>query len=392
MMLVAASGWQTAFMAPTEVLAEQHYQNISELLEEVPCRCELLIGSLSEGEKKKIHQEINEGKIDLVVGTHALIQEGVDFSKLGYVVIDEQHRFGVHQRRELREKGPEIDMLIMSATPIPRSLALTAYGDLEITTLEEFPTGVQKIATELHKQIPESRREVYKKVREGLARGERAFFVFPAIDENQSTELMAAADAYEKTKGSDFFGDDIEVGLVHGRMSREEKQEVMNSFRSGEIQLLYSTTVIEVGIDVPEASYLVVHNSEQFGLAQLHQLRGRIGRAGQQAYCYLLYSPDVGDDSRERLQVLERTSDGFEISRYDLKFRGIGDPAGIRQSGAIRFKLGNIWEDRELMKNAREAGEEMMQKYGGLQVPELTLTREKFNFCYEENQHYVKIG
>ncbi len=392
MLLVAASGWQTAFMAPTEVLAEQHFQKISQLLSDVPCRVELLIGSLSRNEKNKLQEEINKGEIDLVVGTHALVQEGVDFSNLGYVVIDEQHRFGVHQRRQLREKGPDIDMLIMSATPIPRSLALTAYGDLEITTLQECPTGAQKITTELYKQIPASRREVYEKVRAGLQEGERAFFVFPAIEDNESTELMAAADAYEKTEDSDFFGDDIEVGLVHGRMSREEKQDVMDRFRAGEIQLLYATTVIEVGIDVPEASYLVVHNAEQFGLAQLHQLRGRIGRAGQQAYCYLLHDPDVGEESRERLQVLERTSDGFEISRYDLKFRGIGNPAGTRQSGAIKFKLGNIWEDRKLMKRARDAGKNILQKYGGLDAAPLSLTAEKFNFCYEENQHYVKIG
>ncbi|MFP4687398.1 MAG: ATP-dependent DNA helicase RecG [bacterium] len=388
---VVDNGWQTAFMAPTEVLAEQHYATLAQFMRELPCRLELLIGSMPGSEKDDVRAKIKSGEIDLVIGTHALIQESVDYPNLAYVVIDEQHRFGVQQRRELREKGPEIDMLIMSATPIPRSLALTAYGDLEITTLEEFPGGEKQIETELVEQTDHNRSRVYKQIRSALREGERAFFVFPAIEENEDSGLTAAEDAYEKTLRSDFF-EGIEVGLVHGRMSREEKQEVMDCFRNGEVQLLYSTTVIEVGIDVPEASYLVVHESERFGLAQLHQLRGRVGRGGQDAHCYLLVSPDVSPDSKERLQILEKTNDGFEVSRHDLRFRGIGDPAGTRQSGFTWFKIGNIWEDRELMLEARFKARKMVKKHAGLEAPELILTRQKYNHQYRENQKYIKIG
>ncbi len=388
---VVGSGWQTVFMAPTEVLAEQHFENLSRVMADLPCRMELLIGSMSEKEKNEVRDRLKEGDTDLVIGTHALIQKSVEYPNLAYVVIDEQHRFGVQQRRDLREKGPDIDMLIMSATPIPRSLALTAYGDLEITTIEEFPGGEKKIETQLIEQTDHNRSGVYKKIRSGLREGDRAFFVFPAIEANEETGLTAAEAAYESTLESDFFAG-IEVGLVHGRMGREEKQKVMDKFRSGEIQLLYATTVIEVGIDVPEASYLVVHDSERFGLAQLHQLRGRVGRGGQEAHCYLLVSPDVAQESKERLEILEKTNDGFEVSRHDLRFRGIGDPAGTRQSGFSWFKIGDIWRDRELLRQAQDKAREIVGKYDGLSAPPLTLTRQKYNNQYKENQKYVKIG
>ncbi len=325
------------------------------------------------------------------MGTHALIQREVDFSELGYVVIDEQHRFGVEQRRELREKGPDVDMLVMSATPIPRSLALTRYGDLTFSTLEEFPRGPKNITTELLTRTGDNRKRVYRTVRDAVEKGEKAFFVFPAVEENEETNMTPAVSAYEKSRESDFFGN-VELDLVHGRMSREDKQERMKKFRDGSVDILFSTTVVEVGLDVPEASYLVVHEAENFGLAQLHQLRGRIGRAGQEATCYLLVTPEASDDSRKRLEVLESTQDGFEISVADLKQRGSGNLAGTRQTGFRPFDLGNVFEDRPLMGDARDAAERAVSNSDALRDHRYVLTAKKLNYDYEDARDYVGVG
>lgn len=391
MLRVADNGYQTAMMAPTEVLAEQHYRTLGEFIPDVPCNVELLVGGMDDSEKDAVREDIRNGEVDLVVGTHSLIQGGVDFSDLGYVVIDEQHRFGVEQRRRLREKGPDVDMLIMSATPIPRSLAMTRYGDLRISTLETFPQGPKKITTELLDQTDANRIEVYRDVRDAVEQGEKAFFVFPAVEENEETELTPAQDAWESARESEFFSG-VDLGLVHGRMSREEKQRVMRRFEEGDVQVLFSTTVIEVGIDVPEASYLVVHDAENFGLAQLHQLRGRIGRGGQEAYCYLLVDPDASEDSHERLEVLERTQDGFEVSREDLRIRGIGNLAGTRQAGFQPFELGNVWKHQSILEDAQDAAEELVEASDGLTDPEFVLVRKKLEYDYSEQQQYVEIG
>jgi ATP-dependent DNA helicase RecG len=315
----------------------------------------------------------------------------VDFSDLGFVVIDEQHRFGVEQRRQLRDKGPDVDMLIMSATPIPRSLAMTRYGDLRISTLETFPQGPKRITTTLRDQTDANRAEVYRDVREAVGRGEKAFFVFPAVEESEETEMTPAQDAWESARNSDFFRG-VDLGLVHGRMSRDEKQEAMQAVEEGEVQILFSTTVIEVGIDVPEASYLVVHDAENFGLAQLHQLRGRIGRAGQEAYCYLLVDPDASEESRERLEVLERTQDGFEVSKEDLRLRGIGNLAGTRQAGFQPFELGNVWKHQSILEAAQIAAGDLVDSTNGLQSPAAVLVRNKLQQDYSEQQQYVEIG
>ncbi|MFB6344987.1 MAG: ATP-dependent DNA helicase RecG [bacterium] len=388
---VADNGYQTALMAPTEVLAEQHYRTLRDVLPEVPCDLHLLVGGMDKSDKQEVKERIETGEADLVVGTHSLIQGSVDFSDLGYVVIDEQHRFGVEQRKRLREKGPDVDMLIMSATPIPRSLAMTRYGDLKITTLESFPQGPKKITTELLDQTDNNRIEVYGEVRDAVEQGEKAFFVFPAVDETDDSELTPARDAWESARQSSFF-DGVNLGLVHGQMSREEKQKVMEDFEDGTVQVLFSTTVIEVGIDVPEASYLVVHDAENFGLAQLHQLRGRIGRGGQQAWCYLLMDPGASEDSRERLEVLERTQDGFEVSREDLRLRGIGNLAGTRQAGFQPFELGNVWKHRTLLENAQVASEELVSETKGLDDPEVVLVRKKLEREYSDQQQYVEVG
>lgn len=391
MLRVAENGYQTALMAPTEVLAEQHYETIQERFGPLPCEVELLMGSTPDSKKEEIRQRIQNGELLFVVGTHALIQDDLLFSELGYVVIDEQHRFGVEQRKNLREKGPDVDMLVMSATPIPRSLALTVHGDLEVTTLEEFPTGPKQIETHVLKQVDANRKNIYTRIRKRIQQGERAFFVFPAIEDNEETELTAAQDAYEKALDSSFF-DGVKMGLLHGRMNREEKQTEMKRFRDGDIQLLFSTTVVEVGIDVPEASFLVVHDAERFGLAQLHQLRGRVGRGGQEADCYLFYSPGSSPDSIERLEVLERTLDGFEVARADLRHRGIGDLTGTRQSGAAWFELGDIWRDKNLMDEARKRARQLIEKTDGLRDPHAELIRQKLDYDYAEERQYISIG
>ncbi len=388
---VACNGYQTALMAPTEVLAEQHYQTLKDMLPESPCRVELLIGGMDSSRKNEILERMNEGNVDLVVGTHALVQDAVDFQELAYVVVDEQHRFGVEQRRNLREKGPDVDMLVMSATPIPRSLALTRYGDLTFSTLETFPQGPKKITTKLLDQTEQNRSTVYRTVRYGVEEGEKAFFVFPAVEENDETEMTSAVESYDKARESSFFGD-VGIGLVHGRMDREEKNRRMKAFRDGDVRILFATTVIEVGIDVPEASYLVVHEAENFGLAQLHQLRGRIGRAGQEAECYLLVDPDASGESRDRLEVLERTQDGFEVSKADLRQRGMGNLAGTRQAGFQPFRLGNVWEHRDLMEEARSAAETVVVDSKGLEDPGYVLIKRRLRHDYDEAREYVRIG
>jgi ATP-dependent DNA helicase RecG len=388
---VAENGYQTALMAPTEVLAEQHFETLTTLLKDSDCRIRLLVGGMDESRKKQVLESVHNGEVDIVVGTHALIQGDVDFSDLGYVVIDEQHRFGVEQRRNLREKGPEVDMLVMSATPIPRSLALTQYGDLQFSTLEEFPHGPKNITTELLDQTDSNRGRVYREVRNAVESGAKAFFVFPAVEENEETDMTPAVESYEKARESNFFGD-VGIGLIHGQMSREDKQQRMQKFHDGTVQILFSTTVIEVGIDVPEASYLVVHEAENFGLAQLHQLRGRIGRAGQDSTCYLLVGPGVSEESRERLQVLESTHDGFEVSQADLKQRGSGDLAGTRQAGVQPFELGDIFENRSLMEEAREAAEDAVQASDALERPAYSLTARKLQYDYHDAMDYVRVG
>lgn len=388
---VAENGYQTALMAPTEVLAEQHYGTLRELIGDGPCRVELLIGGMDPSRKEDVLEKLDRGEVDLVVGTHALIQDQVDFSELGYVVIDEQHRFGVEQRRELREKGPDVDMLVMTATPIPRSLALTRYGDLRISTLETFPKGPKKITTKLLDGTDDNRAKVYRSVRDALERGDKAFFVFPAVDPSEETEMTSAVDSFEKARDSEFFRD-VDLGLIHGRMDRGEKNERMKAFRDGDVQLLFATTVIEVGIDVPEASYLVVHDAEHFGLAQLHQLRGRIGRAGQQAECYLLVDPGTAEESKERLRVLEQTQDGFEVSRADLKQRGMGNLAGTRQAGFQPFKLGNVWEHRDLMEEAHDAAEDVAEASQGLEDDGYVLVERRLHYDYRDALDYVNVG
>lgn len=346
------NGLQVAFMAPTEILAEQHYLNIAKLLQPSRFRVALLTGSTSAAARREQLAEIESGAVHLVVGTHALVQGSVAFHQLGLVVIDEQHRFGVLQRATLREKGLHPDVLVMTATPIPRTLALTVYGDLDISMIKELPAGRLPIRTTAK---PESRREdVYAFVRGEIDAGRQAYVIYPLVEESEKVDVKAATEMAD-TLQHDVFPH-YRIGLLHGRMKADGKERVMRAFAAGELQILVSTTVVEVGVDVGNASVMIVEHAERFGLSQLHQLRGRVGRAAHQSYCFLLYQSPLSEEARERLRALTDTTDGFEIAERDLRLRGPGDFFGTRQAGMPTFRMIDLVRDRDLLDLAhREA-------------------------------------
>jgi len=346
------NGLQAAFMAPTEILAEQHFANIARLLERSRFRVALLTGSTPAAARRTALAEIASGAIHLVVGTHALVQGDVQFQQLGLAVIDEQHRFGVLQRATLREKGLHPDVLVMTATPIPRTLALTLYGDLDVSSIRELPAGRLPIKTTAK---PESRRdEIYAFVRQQLDEGRQVYVIYPLVEESAKVDVKAAT-AMADTLQQQIFPQ-YRVGLLHGRMKSAVKDRVMKAFAAHEIDILVSTTVVEVGIDVPNASVMIVEHAERFGLSQLHQLRGRVGRSGHQSYAFLVYQSPLSDEARERLKAMTETTDGFEIAERDLQLRGPGDFFGTRQAGLPTFRLVDLVRDRELLDVAyREA-------------------------------------
>ena len=343
------NGLQVAFMAPTELLAEQHHLSIRPLLAGSRFTVAMLTGSTPARERRATAAAIESGLVDLVVGTHTLVQEGLRFRQLGLAVIDEQHRFGVLQRATLRDKGRNPDVLVMTATPIPRTLALTAYGDLDVSTIRELPPGRRPVRTTL--ETAGRRHAVYEFVGRRLAEGRQAYVVFPLVDESEKIDLRAATAAADELAP---LLPDHEVGLVHGRMRADEREAVMRRFAAGEIHLLVATTVIEVGVDVPNATVMVVEHAERFGLAQLHQLRGRVGRGARQSYCKLLYQGPLGDVARARLKAVAGTTDGFRIAEADLQLRGPGEMLGTRQSGVPTLRLANLVRDHALMETARE--------------------------------------
>jgi len=342
------NGLQVAFMAPTEILAEQHFTNIAKLLQPSRFRVALLTGSIGAAARRELLAEIEQGSVHLVVGTHALVQGSVNFHALGLVVIDEQHRFGVMQRATLREKGLHPDVLVMTATPIPRTLALTVYGDLDVSSIKELPAGRLAIKTAVK---PESRRdEIYAFVRHELDAGRQAYVVYPLVEESEKVDVRAATEMAD-TLQQDVFPQ-YRVGLLHGRIKADAKDRVMRAFAGGELQILVTTTVVEVGVDVANASVMIVEHAERFGLSQLHQLRGRVGRGNAQSYCFLLYQSPLSDDGRERLRAMTDTTDGFEIADRDLKLRGAGDFFGTRQAGMPTFRLIDLVRDRALLDAA----------------------------------------
>jgi ATP-dependent DNA helicase RecG len=344
MLTAVECGYQAAIMAPTEILAEQHYFNIHNLVEDLGLRICLLTG----GKRERPLQEIESGDIDIVVGTHALIQEGVRFRSLGLAVIDEQHRFGVLQRAAMRKKAVHPDVLVMTATPIPRTLAMTLYGDLDCSVIDALPPGRSPVLTRL---LTSSRKhEVYTAISEEVGKGRQVYVVYPVIEETEHSDLKSAV--LGKTALEKMFSC-FRVGLLHGRMKTAERESVMNGFKKGDLDILVTTTVIEVGVDVPNATMMLIVHAERFGLSQLHQLRGRVGRGGEQSYCYLLAYEPFGKDAKRRLDIMVRSSDGFRIAEEDLEIRGPGDFLGTRQSGIPDLKIAHLIRDASLLEIAR---------------------------------------
>ncbi|HKV35232.1 MAG TPA: ATP-dependent DNA helicase RecG [Pyrinomonadaceae bacterium] len=349
---------QTALMAPTEILAEQHARNIKRLLAKTPYRVELLTGSLRAAQKRELRTALKAGEIHALVGTHALVQEGVVFDKLGLAVIDEQHRFGVMQRAELRARGFNPDVLVMTATPIPRSLAMTVYGDLDVSVIDQMPPGRTPIETMVAGE--DQRQDVKRMISREVKAGHQVYVVYPLVEESEKMDLKDATRRYEYLR--DIVFPRLPVGLLHGKMKPAEKEEVMKAFVAGEIKILVSTTVIEVGVDVPNASVMIVEHAERFGLSQLHQLRGRVGRGAKKSYCVLLTSDKKTAVAEERLGIMAKTTDGFVIAEKDLEIRGPGELLGTRQSGLPEFRIGNIVRDRLLLESAKREAESYLNR------------------------------
>ncbi|HEX8130711.1 MAG TPA: ATP-dependent DNA helicase RecG [Pyrinomonadaceae bacterium] len=349
MLAAMENGYQAALMAPTEILADQHARNVKRMLARTPHRAELLIGSLRAAEKRRLHADIAAGEVHACIGTHALIQESVAFRKLGLVVIDEQHRFGVLQRASLRERGFNPDVLVMTATPIPRSLAMTVYGDLDVSVIDELPPGRTPIKTVVVGE--DQRAGVYKGVERELRAGRQAYIVYPLVEESEKMDLKDATRMFEHLRDRVF--PTFSIGLLHGKMKSAEKEETMHRFTRGDVQILVATTVVEVGVDVPNASVMVIEHAERFGLSQLHQLRGRVGRGAEQSFCVLLASDKRTAVAKERLGIMEETNDGFRIAEKDLEIRGPGEVMGTRQSGVPTFRVGNLVRDVRILEEAR---------------------------------------
>jgi ATP-dependent DNA helicase RecG len=344
---------QSAMMAPTEILAEQHARSIKRLLAKTPYRVELLTGSLRAAEKRTLQSALKQGEVHAVIGTQALIQETVAFAKLGLVVIDEQHRFGVMQRAELRARGLNPDVLVMTATPIPRSLAMTVYGDLDVSIIDELPPGRTPIETMVFGE--DQRQEVKRLISREVKAGRQVYVVYPLVEESEKMDLKDATRRYEYLRDTVF--PRLSVGLLHGKMKPAEKEKVMNAFVAGETKILVSTTVIEVGVDVPNASVMIVEHAERFGLSQLHQLRGRVGRGAEKSYCILLTSDRKTSNAEERLGIMAKTTNGFIIAEKDLELRGPGELLGTKQSGLPEFRIGNIVRDQPLLEKAKQEAE-----------------------------------
>ncbi len=385
-LLAIENGYQAAIMAPTELLAEQHARTMTRVLEPLGIAPILLTGSLPARERKVIAKRLESGEPVLVVGTHALVQDATVFAKLGFAAIDEQHRFGVEQRKALGAKGEAPDVLLMSATPIPRSLALTLYGDLDLSMLDERPPGRQAIATALR---PESARaRVLRFIDRQIEQGRQGYVVYPVIEESEKTDVKAATTMFDALSGGPF--QERRLALLHGRIPADERDAIMRRFREREIDLLVATTVIEVGIDVANATVMLIEQPERFGLSQLHQLRGRVGRGADESYCILL--GDVSPEAAERLQIFVRTEDGFEIAREDLRMRGMGDLFGERQSGVPTFRIADPLRDEALNERARAAANALLARDPGLEKPEHAGLRRVLGERYARSLELFRVG
>jgi ATP-dependent DNA helicase RecG len=374
--IVAAGGGQSAVMAPTSILAEQHFQTLHELLPHAaavsPDSIRLLIGATPEADKESIRRGLSDGSVRVVIGTHALLEEGIQFSSLGFAVVDEQHRFGVAQRAALRQKGAAPHLLVMTATPIPRSLALTIYGDLDLSVLEQMPAG--RLPVETRVLLPAERGRAHRFVQSQIEAGRQAFLIYPLVEESEKVATKAAVEEFDRLRQEVFPG--IAMGLLHGRLSAEEKDIAMEAFRRGTTAILVSTSVVEVGIDIPNASVMLVEGANRFGLAQLHQFRGRVGRSGHASYCLLV--PDTDNEAENaRLQAMEATQDGFRLAEMDLEQRGPGEFLGTRQSGYAELRLARL-TDLPLIEKARRVAAEILERDPELGLPEHGVLAERW--------------
>ncbi len=387
MLMAIDSGYQAVMMAPTEILAEQHYHSLSEWLEPLGVGIRLLVGNQKKVLREDILTDISGGKADIVVGTHAIIQDSTRFHRLGMAIIDEQHRFGVAQRALLREKGENPHILVMSATPIPRSLAMTLYSDLDMSIIRDLPPGRKEIVTRVVRE-PE-REKLHRFLTEQLQEGGQVYVVYPLIEESEAMDLKNATEGFDQIR-IEF--PDFRVGLLHGRMSSPEKEQVMRDFKDNRIQILVSTTVIEVGVNVPNASVMVVEHAERFGLSQLHQLRGRIGRGARQSYCVLMADVKQSREARSRLATMQQTGDGFRIAEADLKLRGPGDFLGTRQSGLPEFRHADILSDQYLLEIAKNTALELLDADPGLGHPDHSALKKVFLPYLEEKKKFFRMS
>ena len=365
------SGYQAAIMAPTAILATQHYENFKNLLDELDIKCELLISGITKKKKEDILERLKNGEIDILIGTHAIIEDNVIFKNLGLVVTDEQHRFGVKQRTKIAEKGQNVDVLVMTATPIPRTLALILYGDLDISIIDELPPNRKKIETYAVNKKMTDRVNVF--IEKQIKEGRQAYIVCPLVEENEELDLKSVEKLYETYKQEIF--PQYKVEYIHGKMKQRDKDRIMEEFKKGDIDILISTTVIEVGVDVPNANIMVIENAERFGLAQLHQLRGRVGRGEYQSYCILKYE-GKGDTVKQRMKVMCDTNDGFIISEKDLELRGSGDFFGTMQHGLPEFKIANLFEDMQILKSVQSLAMKILNDDPNLEKEENKLLRD----------------
>ncbi len=375
-LLATGNGAQATLMAPTEILAEQHYNNLKIFAEKLNLSIALLTGSTKKSERKNMLKDLMEGRLDILIGTHALIEEAVEFKKLGLAVIDEQHRFGVAQRAKLWEKNVKTfpHVLVMTATPIPRTLAMTLYGDLDISVIDEMPKGRKPVKTIV--QFDSGRLKVFGFIKKQIEQGQQVYIVYPLIDESEKVDLKHLKDGYESIQRA---FPEYQTSIVHGRQKPTDKDFEMKRFSKGETRIMVSTTVIEVGINIPNATVMIIENAERFGLAQLHQLRGRVGRGADQSYCILMTHPRISMDARKRLETMVRTNNGFEIAEIDLELRGPGDLSGTQQSGALDLLIADLGTDNQILRKAREAASEILTKDPELEFPENKNIKDQIN-------------
>jgi ATP-dependent DNA helicase RecG len=387
MLIAIENGYQCAFMCPTEILAEQHYKVLKQYFDPLGVNTVQLVGGQKKKMREQILEDIRTGKANVIVGTHALIQETVEFRSLGFVVIDEQHKFGVMQRAKLREKGLNPDVLVMTATPIPRTLSLTIYGDLDVSVIDELPKNRKQIKTELRQE--KDRDNVYKFLRDEIKKGRQIYIVYPIIEESEKLDLKSAVKHYEILKKEIF--PNLRVGLIHGRMFWYEIDDTIESFKNKQLDILVTTTVIEVGIDIPNATVMLIEEAQRFGLSQLHQLRGRVGRGYEQSYCVFM-ADKLDETSKLRLDTLVETTDGFKISDVDLQIRGPGEFFGTRQSGELKFSAADLAKDMSLVEKARKSAFDLIDDDLQLRKDENKPIREHFLINYKESMNLIRVA